>query len=72
VTHGGQISPYWMNGDEKNPAYRQQERLTRIAVLQRTKRMTFRAASIVVDSAMFGTHCLEGKVRAEIARRQAA
>lgn len=72
MTHGGQISPYGMNGDERNPAYRQQERLTRIARLQRTRGMSFRAATIVVESVMFGTHCLEGTVRARIEKENAS
>jgi hypothetical protein len=70
MTRGGQISPYWMNGDENRREYRVQERLTRIYKLVKGRGMTFRAASIVIDAAMFGDGCIEGEVRARIEREQ--
>jgi hypothetical protein len=39
---------------------------TRIIVLMANRRMTVRAARIVVDAAMYGIGCTEGRVRAEI------
>lgn len=42
------------------------ERCTRINRLVTERLMTKRAATIVVDAAMFGIGCLEGEMRAKI------
>ena len=42
------------------------QRLYRILRLMIRRRMTFEAARTVVDAAMYGIGCIEGKVRAKI------
>lgn len=63
MIQGVRIGPYGM---EPSPANQQQERLTRIYRLIKGRGMSFRAATITVESAMFGTFCEEGRVRQEI------
>lgn len=55
-------------GLEPCRAFREQERLTRVFKLQK-RGMTFKAAAIVVDAAMFGDGCTEGRVREDQQRR---
>jgi hypothetical protein len=46
------------------------ERARRIMRLIVNRDMSLRAASIVVDAAMYGVGCIEGEVRAEIERKK--
>ena len=46
------------------------ERARRIMNLIVNRDMSLRAASIVVDAAMYGIGCVEGKVRDEIERKK--
>jgi hypothetical protein len=46
------------------------ERATRIVRLMATRSMTQRAARIVVDAAMFGIGCTEGKIREQVEREK--
>jgi len=46
------------------------EHHVRIYELMRTRHMTRTAATVVIDAAMYGKGCLEGRVREEIERRK--
>ena len=53
-----------------NTVYEQVNRAERIIRLQTSRGMTPRAATIVVDAAMYGIGCTEGEVRARVEKEK--